>query len=291
MAWVTTRISRVGQPRKALPSMSNVVSWGYLIGRGWVANHDSMHGKSDSTEKNADLRDWYRPETCLQILGSAGAVSLKPSDIKLHAWRNLFWTGTEKRRVLLIFLLWPQRPQFCLNLQVRPHWLCRAHQVLLSWTWSQAEKPAPKPPHSLRCCQKLKVELNDPEWNFFSTPCTLITKTRHMGYVGHTVSLHRHARRWREWHYGGGWISPVTWGYLSPFHHVGNQCLATATSVLLFSKPVASGSLMEVTFWAFQGLRKSILAMWRTLHDGVIKIVFCQWRRQEGKEAVINGQV
>lgn len=55
-----------------------------------------MQGKSDSTERNADLRDWYRSETCLQILSSAGAVSLKLTDIRLHTWRNLFWTGIEK---------------------------------------------------------------------------------------------------------------------------------------------------------------------------------------------------
>lgn len=153
-------------------------------------------------------------------------------------------------------------------LQVRPHWLCRAQQVLLSWTWSHAEKPPQKPPQSLGCHQKLKVELHNPEWNFFST---LITQTRHVGHVGHTASLHRHA--------GGEsaqWLGAT-------FRHVGDQCLATATSMLLFSKPLASGSITEVTFWAFHGLGKSILEMWRTLHDRVIKMVFYQWRRQEGK--------
>lgn len=86
--------------------------------------------------------------------------------------------------------------------QVKSYWLCRAQQRLGFWIWKHTEKLA----QSSRCHQKLKIELNNPEWNFFSTLCTFITKTRPIGHVGQTASLHKHAVRWSEWHHRDKWI-------------------------------------------------------------------------------------
>lgn len=77
--------------------------WFHVVSQRLSCKSDSTQGKSDSTEKNADLRDWYRLGTCLQILNSAGAVSLKLTDIRLHTWRKLFWTGTEREECYWFF--------------------------------------------------------------------------------------------------------------------------------------------------------------------------------------------
>lgn len=80
-------------------SMSNVVSWWYLTGRGWFANPPSwFHTR----------KEWLYSEKCwskrLVLTWDLHAdpqlswccVSEADWHHRLHAWRDLFWTGTER---------------------------------------------------------------------------------------------------------------------------------------------------------------------------------------------------
>lgn len=156
--------------------------------------------------RSAALQDWYQPERCTQILSWVDAVSLKLVDIVcpvvLKLGRNI--SGFErKEKSITVFPPLATKSQIPPRLsQVKSRRLCRAQQMLLFGIWKHAEKPA----QSFGCHQKLKTELNNPEWNFFSTLCTFITKTRPIGHVGQTASLHKHAVRWSEWHHRDKWI-------------------------------------------------------------------------------------
>lgn len=120
----------------------------------------------------------------------------------LKAWKKHFWVWTEREEYYHVSSSGHKDPSSAQIFTGEACWLCRAQQMLLFRVWKHTKKPA----QSFGCHQKLKTELNNPEWNFFSTLCTFITKTRPIGHVGQTASLHKHAVRWSEWHHRDKWI-------------------------------------------------------------------------------------